>query len=150
MIVANGQRSPRIKSDVFTLGLLNKKFYVTTTEQYAGQVHKSSKALSFRPFLQQSSKTIGHVTDSTFELMGTDFVNEFSKMHRIVLAPGPHLDRQNLRTGEYVLKDFETLSNGKTVHLLQWVRSIVMQATSCGVFGAEHPFRNPEVRAAFW
>ncbi|KAI3390376.1 hypothetical protein diail_9880, partial [Diaporthe ilicicola] len=36
------------------------------------------------------------------------------------------------------------------VMLLEWVRRMVLQASSCGVYGLEHPFRDPEVETAFW
>jgi hypothetical protein len=30
------------------------------------------------------------------------------------------------------------------------VRSMVVQASSCGVFGEQHPFVDPKVEQAYW
>lgn len=71
---------------------------------------------------------------------------------RDALAPGPGLDVQNLRMGERSLVDVAELAGAAAgeVRLMEWCRRTVVQATSCGIFGVDHPFVDPEVEAAFW
>jgi cytochrome P450 len=55
--------------------------------------------------------------------------------------------------GKRVLVDIQELlnnSNGDGVRLLAWARHAVVQATSCAVYGEEHPFLDPEVESSYW
>lgn len=75
---------------------------------------------------------------------------------RLGLTPGPRLDEQNLRMGRRALVDVDDLiasqgsGDSSTISLLSWVKAMVVQASSCGVFGEQHPFLDPKVEEAFW
>lgn len=80
-------------------------------------------------------------------------MDEYGHSLRATLAPGPWLDEQNLRMGQGNATQVDALiTDGKEdkIWLLEWVRHIVVQANSCGVFGKEHPFLDLEVEKAFW
>lgn len=64
-----------------------------------------------------------------------------SEIRMGALAPGHHLDMQNIRTGdESLIKVTEVLKQGK-VHLLGWVSHAILQITSAGFYGIQHPFK---------
>lgn len=74
---------------------------------------------------------------------------------KLSLAPGPHLDAQNERMGKRALVDIDALLNslahGKgQIKLLEWARHAIVQASSCGVYGTDHPFLDVDVENAFW
>ncbi|KAF4979790.1 hypothetical protein FZEAL_4064 [Fusarium zealandicum] len=147
--------SKKTDAEIYTLNIFNTKLYVAKTRRLTPLIQKASKTLSFRPFMQTASKLMGDATKETYDIFGTEMVDDFSHAMRTSLAPGPHLDEQNLRMGNRVLEDINTvLSPGECqkskIHLLDWVRHAVVQASSCGVYGEEHPFRDPKVEAAFW
>ncbi|KAH7123176.1 cytochrome P450 [Dactylonectria macrodidyma] len=148
--------SKQTRAEIYTINIFNAKLYISNTQRLIPLVQKASKTLSFRPFMQTATKLLGDVTDETYELFGGELVDKFSQAMRTSLAPGPHLDEQNMRMGRRALIDVDALvqstSSGSStkISLLQWTRHIVMQASSCGVYGQEHPFRNPKVEAAFW
>jgi hypothetical protein len=100
--------------------------------------------------MQTAAKLLGDASDRTVEIFGTDMVDDFAMCMKNGLAPGPHLDEQNLRMGNRAILDVDELVNKSEVHLVEWVRHAVVQASSCGVFGTEHPWRDPKVEAAFW
>jgi hypothetical protein len=52
--------------------------------------------------------------------------------------------------GKRLLVDIDDLLGAKKIHLLEWARRVVVQASSCGVYGEVHPFLDPEVEKAFW
>lgn len=107
--------------------------------------------------IQHVARRWGDASDETNEAFGGPLVEDFSHAMKISLAPGPALDEQNERMAKRALSDIDALvssSNSKTdgskIMLLGWARHVVTQASSCGVYGKEHPFLDPEVEQAFW
>lgn len=100
------------------------------------------------------SKIIGGASDETHALFGGELVDRFSHGMKTALLPGPRLDEQNLRMGRKALIDLDELvemgQKGGKIMLLEWVKKVVVQASSCGVFGEQHPFLDPKVEEAFW
>ncbi len=140
---------------MYTLGMFHIKFYVCNSCHLMPLIQKHSKTLSFRPFMQLSSRKFGDANDDTYRLMGGKLVDEFSQAQKSSLSPGPHLDVQNLRMGEQLIIELEGLldvdhGSSKNVKLFKWVKDAVVQASSCGIYGANHPFRDPAVEKAFW
>lgn len=140
---------------MYTLGVFNLKVYVCNTRRLFPAIQRQAKTLSFRPFSQMAVKKYSDCSDRTFDLQGGWMGEEEHSATRVALAPGPGLDDQNLRMGNETLDQFENLAkgtegDGKTIWLLEWVREVIMQASSTGVFGANHPFRDPKVGASFW
>ncbi|KAH7130988.1 cytochrome P450 [Dactylonectria macrodidyma] len=147
-----GDTSKKTKAEIYTLSILRTKLYVVKTRRLTPMIQKSSKTLSFRPFMQTAAKIMGDVTNETYEIFGTDVVDDLSHGVKIALGPGQFLDKQNLRMGKRVMHDIDELVRSGTnkVFLLEWTRHAVVQASSCGVWGEVHPFRDPKVEAAFW
>ncbi|KHO00583.1 Cytochrome P450 [Metarhizium album ARSEF 1941] len=119
-------------------------------------IPKHAKTLSFRPFLQITARKHGDASDKTYEIYGGDLTDRLSHAVRSSLAPGSHLDEQNLRMGKRVLLEVDDLlgrgaaSGAQSIRLLEWTRHLVVQASSCGVYGDQHPLLDPEVEGAFW
>lgn len=136
--------------------------YISASSRLLPIIQKQSKALSFRPFLQLVARKYGDATDETYKIFGGELPDDLSHSVKMSLAPGPHLDDLSLRMGARVLIDIESLLNpkgpkgpkepkgAKQVHLLKWARHAVVQATSCGVYGAVHPFLDNEIESAYW
>lgn len=139
---------------MYTLSLVLVKIYVSNTERLTPIVQRSSKTLSFRPVIQTMSKIAGDASDETHALFGGELVDKFSQGMRTALLPGPRLDEQNLRMGTTALADLDDLAvkggRGESVMLMEWVKHVVVQASSTGIFGEQHPFRDPKVEKAFW
>ncbi|KAG8417042.1 hypothetical protein J3459_013009 [Metarhizium acridum] len=133
-----------------SLGIFNYKIYVSTSSRLLPMIQKQSKSLSFRPFLQITARKHGDASDKTYEIYGGDLTYHLSHAVRTSLAPGPHLDEQNLRMGKRVLIEIDDLLNrggpfeARNIHLLEWKRHLVVQASSCGVCGDQHPLLDPK------
>lgn len=119
-------------------------------------IQRSSRTLSFKPFIKTATRTHSNVTDETYHLYNTNgFLDDLSHVVQNSLAPGPRLDEQNMRTGNRVVVDVDALLDDtsgqpRQVMLLHWVRHAIVQASSCGVYGQNHPFLRPEVEEAYW
>ncbi|KPM36728.1 hypothetical protein AK830_g9850 [Neonectria ditissima] len=144
------QTSKKTSAEIYTLNIFNTKLYVANTQRLTPPIMKASKTLTFRPFMQTAVKLMGKASNETYEIFGTDMVNDFSHAMKNSLAPGPYLDEQNLRMGKRAIMDLDALSQTPSVFLLEWARHAVVQASSCGIFGEEHPFRDPAVETGFW
>lgn len=106
--------------------------------------------------MQTAAKLLGDATEETYHLFGGDLVDKFSLAMKNSLVPGPFLDAQNLRMGKRAVLDIDALVEesqsgiAREIPLLDWIRHAVVQASSCGVFGNNHPFCDPAVETAFW
>ncbi|KAH0332864.1 cytochrome P450, partial [Aureobasidium melanogenum] len=142
-------------SEIFTLGILNFKLYTSVSTRLLPAIQRQSKTLSFRPMMQHVARRWGDASDETNRAFGGPLLEDFSHAMRMSLAPGPLLDEQNKRMAERALSDIDALASsskteGSKIMLLAWARHVVTQASSCGVYGNEHPLIDPEVEQAFW
>ncbi|KAB8229511.1 cytochrome P450 [Aspergillus alliaceus] len=145
-------------AEIYTLGIFKLKLYTSISTRLLPAIQRHSKTLSFRPMLQHVARRWGDASDETDHIFGgPHLVADFSHAMRLSLAPGPHLDEQNERMGNRALLEIDILLNGLDtkkqgcqIKLLDWARHAVTQASSCGVYGTEHPFRDLEVEKAFW
>ncbi|OAA53194.1 Cytochrome P450 [Cordyceps fumosorosea ARSEF 2679] len=148
--------------EIFTLGILHLKLYTSVSTRLMPLIQRQpQRQLSFLPMLRHVARRWGGASDETDALFArTDLAADLSRAMRTSLAPGPHLDAQNLRMARRALVDVDELlgrvreqeqkGGGYTVKLLEWTRHAAMQASSCGVYGNNHPFLDPEIAAAFW
>jgi hypothetical protein len=111
------------------------------------QIIQRSKTLSFRPFLQVSNKV---VSDETHALFNGELLESFSTLTKETLTPGPHLDVQNLRMGDVLVSEIDELVKQNDFQMLEWAKHAIVQATSAGLYGVGHPFKDPEVENALW
>jgi hypothetical protein len=145
-------------AEIYTLGIFNFKLYTSTSTRLLPAIQRQSKTLSFRPMIQHVARRWGDASDETNDIFGgPHLVTDFSHAMKSSLAPGTHLDEQNERMGNRVLVDIDALLNTSNlkqqrsqIKLLEWARHAVVQASSCGVYGTQHPFLNPEVEKSFW
>lgn len=139
-------------AEIYTLGIFTFKLYVCDSSRLFPAIQKNSKTLSFRPFSQLVAKNFGNASDEAHRLYGTSMNDDIHRSDRLSLAPGPYLDEQNLRMGDQVLVELDQLLNSprKSIQLLEWVRHAVVQASSCGVWGTQHPYLDPEVEKTYW
>ncbi|KAI1866724.1 uncharacterized protein JN550_007577 [Neoarthrinium moseri] len=143
-------------AELYTLGIFNYKIYVSNSNRLMPLIQKASKSLSFKPFMQTATKTHSGASDETYHIFGnSDMLDSYSHAMKTSLAPGPHLDEQNLRMGKRVMADIDALLNHsqsetQRVKLLEWARHAIVQASSCGVYGEHHPFVRSEVERAYW
>lgn len=145
-------------AEIYALGIFRLKLYTSVSTRLLPAIQRHSKTLSFRPMLQHVARRWGDASDETDHIFGgPHLVTDFSHAMRLSLAPGPRLDEQNERMGNRALLDIDILLNGldttkqgRQIKLLDWARHAVTQASSCRVYGTEHPFRDLEVEKAFW
>ncbi|KAI9036078.1 cytochrome P450 [Aspergillus affinis] len=145
--------------EIFTLGIFNFKLYTSVSTRLLPAIQRQSKTLSFRPLIQHVARRWGDASDETKEIFGgPHLVTKFSHAMKLSLAPGPHLDEQNERMAKRALVGIDALleplyvkdAGKRQIKLLEWARHAISQASSCGVYGTEHPFLDIEVEEAFW
>ena len=137
-------------SEIYTLHIAKSKLYVTNTSRLLPSVQKSSKILSFRPFVQSAVKSHVNGSQQLYDFFGTAGSEKFGHAQKAALMPGPALDYQNARMAERAIVDVDEFLAKDTVWLLEWVKHVTIQATSAGIFGPNHPFLDPKVEKAFW
>lgn len=143
--------------EMYSLGILHYKMYICNSNRLMPFIQKSARTVSFKPFMQTAVRSHGGGSDHAYEVFGDGaFLDKYSHGMKHSLAPGPHLDEQNLRMGNRVMVDIDALLSNtgegrpKQIFLLDWARHAVVQASSCGVYGANHPFVKREVEDAYW
>lgn len=136
--------------ELYTLGIGPLKIYICNGLHLIPSIQKSSKTLSFRPFIQTSAKRFGGASVATQDLHTEAFVDDFGQVMKTTLAPGPHLDEQNLRMGEEAVIQVNELAEMKEVYLMEWTKHTILHASSYAIYGDGHPYSTPEVKDAFW
>ena len=120
-------------------------------------VQRLSKTLSFAPFAGTAAKTFINCSTFTVDLFGNaEFLGELNKAERAALAPGPHLDYQNLRAintlndiVEEVLMEC-SVANPTKIRLYEWTRHLITVGGTNGVYGSSNPFKDKKIEEAFW
>ena len=76
---------------------------------------------------------------------------EFAKAIHGAVTPGVHLDVMNRRSVQRVSEFLNLLAETQCqdLELYEWVRREVARATTDVVYGAENPFKDPGILAAF-
>ncbi|KAH6653320.1 cytochrome P450 [Truncatella angustata] len=147
------ETSARTEDEIYTLDIIALKIYVSRSRRLIPVIQKASKTLSFRPFVKVVAREMAGNSEPACGLFDGPFVDEYSQVVKTALLPGAHQDDQNLRMADSVISLVNDLVNGgkgKTVGLLGWTQHLIVEASSCGFFGTEHPFQDPEVEKAFW
>jgi hypothetical protein len=148
---------------MYTLGLPGSKTYVSNTLNLMTLIQRNSKILSFDPFTVLTSKKMADASEYVVHQLSTNLVQVHHKSMRDSLQiPSSENDQMNARMASEAALHVDKMvsratemgedgtTSSKQVMLLDWVRHLVVQASSCGVYGQEHPFRDPEVETAFW
>jgi hypothetical protein len=135
--------------EIYTLGVLNFKVYITNSTRLLSQVQKS-KNLSLRPFLRFATRMHGNISDEAHTLFDGDLVEDFSDRTKETLTPGPYLDQQNLRMGDEALIEVAEMLEQGEIQLFDFSKDIITKATGASLFGSKHPFQDPEIVDAMW
>ncbi|KAK8101939.1 hypothetical protein PG999_012313 [Apiospora kogelbergensis] len=133
-------------AEIFALGILNFKVYITRGSRIRQLVQKC-KTLSFTPFLKIPADVISSDAHALFDGV---LLESFSHRTKEALTPGPHLDVQNLRMGQQILLHVTEMLREDHVDLFEWAKHSIVQATAAGLYGAHHPFRDRKVENALW
>ncbi|KAI0124118.1 cytochrome P450 [Xylariales sp. AK1849] len=137
-------------AEIYTVGILNSKVYVTHATRLLNVMQKS-KTLSVKPILQNANRIHSSASSEGNALFDGDLLEDFRVRTREALAPGLHLDEQNLRMGnQSVIEVTGILGRQGPIELLDWVKHVILQGTSAGFYGMRHPFRDPEMEIAMW
>ncbi|KAI1349205.1 cytochrome P450 [Xylaria sp. FL0043] len=143
----------RTDDRIYTVDLLNVKMYITNDVHLLPLITKAHKTVSFSPFLKVAAERIAGNSKPACDLFDGLLLQDYSHSIKTALSPGEILDAINVRTGQASVLEIDSIVNdgeGKRIRLLDWVRHIVIQASSNGMFGTEHPFRDRTVEKAFW
>ncbi|KEY68210.1 hypothetical protein S7711_04747 [Stachybotrys chartarum IBT 7711] len=143
-------RSKTTNEEIFTIAIFNLKLYISNSHRLNAFIQKNSKSLSFRPFIKVTVRAFGDASPETDKLFEGALLDDFSHAMKNGLAPGPQLDEQNLRMGIAAVSHVNKLVEKEEVVLIKWVDDAIVQATSAGVYGKNHPYTDPKVVAAFW
>lgn len=145
--------SKQTEDEIYTLDIVALKIYVARSRRLMPLIQKASKTLSFRPFVKVVARKMAGNTEPACSLFDGPFVDEYSQVVKTALLPGAHQDVQNLRMADSVISLVNHLAyhgKGKSTGLVAWTQHLVVEASSCGFFGLEHPFQDPEIEKAFW
>ncbi|KAL8383421.1 hypothetical protein RB595_006939 [Gaeumannomyces hyphopodioides] len=141
-------------AEIYSLDVLSFKVYISASSRLLPLIQKHSRALSFRPFLELTARKYGDASEVAHAIYAGSLPDDLSQAVKATLAPGPHLDSLSLRMGNRVLLEIDRLvpnpGTPKATYLLRWARHAVVQATSCAVYGDDHPFVDPDVENAYW
>ncbi|KAI0124130.1 cytochrome P450 [Xylariales sp. AK1849] len=141
--------SQNTDTEIYTIGVLNFKVYITHATRLTNLMQKS-KTISLRPFLRTANKIHGNISDDAHATFDGDLVESFSNRTKEALAPGPHMDEQNLRMGEESISEVTQILEQGEFQLFDWAKHIIVQATGASLFGSEHPFKDPAIADAMW
>ncbi|KAL4874714.1 cytochrome P450 [Aspergillus karnatakaensis] len=136
-------------AEIYTVGILNFKVYISNSTRIT-QLAQKAKSLTFTPLLKTHNKIHAQISDESDKIFDGDLLENFSHSTKATLAPGPALNAQNLRMGNQALLELKTLLKQGEVELLAWAKHAVVQATAAGLYGVEHPLKDPEIEQAMW
>jgi hypothetical protein len=104
-----------------------------------------------KPILQDANRIHSGASSESHILFDGDLLEDFRVRTREALAPGVHLDEQNLRMGKQSATEVtDILEQQGRIELLSWVKHVILQGTSAGFYGMQHPFRDPQMETAMW
>ncbi|KAI1333963.1 cytochrome P450 [Xylariaceae sp. FL0016] len=141
--------SQKTNEEVYAIGVLGFKVYITHAIRLTNVIQKT-RSLSTKPFLRLENKIHSDASNKAHALFDGPLLEAFRMRTRKALAPGPSLDNLSLRIGEESLHQISALLKQGEVGLLEWTKHITVQITSITLFGALHPFGDPEMVDAMW
>ncbi|KAI0903585.1 cytochrome P450 [Ustulina deusta] len=145
--------SARTDDGMYAIDLVNVKVYVAKDLRLLPLIAKAHRIISFAPFVRVSAEKIAGNSRPACDLFNSPLLHDYSHSIKVTLSPGRPLDEMNMRTAQVSVLEIDSLvsvGKGKRILLLEWVRHAVIQASSNGIFGAEHPFHDLKVESAFW
>lgn len=141
--------SQKTDAEIYTIGVLNFKVYVTHAARLNNIIQKT-RAISSRPIIRTSNNNHSNASAKARDLFHDAVLENFSQTSKEAMAPGLGLDAQNIRMAEQSLIQVTELLEQEDIKLLEWITHASVQATAAGLYGAEHPFTDPEIEHAMW
>ncbi|KAH8587472.1 cytochrome P450 [Bisporella sp. PMI_857] len=135
--------SKRTDSEMYTLGIFSFKIYVSNSRRLIPLIQKSSKTISFKPFVQLAAVKLGNASNHAQSLFVGKKLDGFRSVIVDALLPGPYLDEQNLRMGDRLLIDlYELLNAGtkspKQIKLMKWARHTTLPRRTWNSYASIH------------
>jgi hypothetical protein len=120
-------------------------------------IMRHARTLSFQPFAQLAARLWCDASDSFVDMHNEchPWNRDLFRDTRTALAPGPHLDYQNLKTGESMQRiidslDAELASAGKgDFSIYKWITHVFSVAPSDGIYGKNNHFEILKSRRTF-
>lgn len=156
--------SDRLQLPIFTICMPGRRIYVVTKPELISRVDKLHKAISFAPIISEfSSVTCGTSQEAT-DILNQNLFGEHGNWGlvedmvvgmRETLKPGTMLDDMNRVMAQEVSELLEAVKPGpnqqyRPIQLADCVAEIVTTATTNSVYGPMNPYKDPEVRKAFF
>ena len=144
---------------MYTLRLPGRRLYIISSPRVVAAVDRHPNTLSLGPFALEFVKRVTVISKEGFDALeagkGTrSFHTDTLKAMNTVLAPGPVLSdtaSEVLRGAVRFLDDMKASSEQEEIDLFSWTKSLLTQASTSALYGAEcNPFNDPVVETALW
>ena len=143
------------------MALPGTKMYIVTSPALIQAVQKQPKALAFPPIEAKFACQICGSSPQARDILMKNVNGEEGdwglSMESYVaiksaLAPGEELDGMNRIMLSNIKVSLDALHEkyDRKMHLSNWLRETITIATTTAVYGPLNPYRNLEIRDAFW
>jgi hypothetical protein len=143
--------SKNLNFPIYTMRILSSRVYVIASPELIHNGFRDTKALSFEPFVIESSKRLFVMSEQTRKIVevpstGVGIETYLSLIHDVMakaLAPGPALLQTNARVLASMAQLFDDIgTTEQQISLYRWVRDIITLATAEAFYGPNNPFSN--------
>lgn len=143
---------------IYTLRLPGARMYVVNSPAIVPSVQRLYRTLSFAAIEAQTATYIMSVTKSADDVIheglmdDESYTGSFARAIHPATAPGESLDAMNRASVRAISLSLDHLqaSGCKVDTLFGWMRYEILMATTEAVYGPHNPFRDPEIRQAWW
>ncbi|EFR05040.1 hypothetical protein MGYG_08045 [Nannizzia gypsea CBS 118893] len=146
-----------VPSPIFSMSMLNKKFYVVTSATLVSAIQRSAKFISFEPFLNDVGDRLAGIKGDGLKLLQEPTKSGGSlstaMVHAMATAiSGSGLDKMNAIMINFLQASMDELATATEdpIDLFAWGRDAMTTASSEAVWGAKNPLRRKEVQDMFW
>lgn len=159
-----GKLHEKLGLPIFTISMPGRKIYVITKPDLISRVDRKNKAISFAPIISEfSSVTCGTSNEAT-RILNDNLLGEHGNWGlcedmvvgmREALKPGPNLDKMNKTMAAEICDSLNAIKpvpgqKFRPLQLWSWVTEVVTMATTNSVYGPHNPYKNQEIKDAFW
>jgi hypothetical protein len=141
----------------FIVDIIFAKYYLITTGKLLAAVQRNNKSISFEPLLTPMSERMAGIKGKSLDILTSKVAPEGPMlMTRNLHAIHPHLlgdglNAMNRRMIGFLKVSLDNLSEkSETFDMYRGVRHAVSIATTDAVYGAQNPYRDPNVEQGFW
>lgn len=148
---------------IFTLNMAGQKLYIITTPHLIQATQKQPKVLAFPPIEAEFAAKLCGPSKEAEEIVNSNVNGEEGSaglsmetyaVMRAALSPSAGFDEMNrrmIRNMSLAVDRLEEISRQHmTTGLSNWLRRNITAAATNAIYGAKNPFKDPEIRDAFW